>query len=323
MIKRLEIKNFKSIKDLSLDCRKINLFIGEPNTGKSNILEALGLFSFAAYGERLEDFVRYEGLINLFFDNNTHNPIKIATERYSLEIKIIGNNESISAFLSTSTTEKTSVFSYTSDGRLKVIRIATFKPFKFYRFRKSENFTGTEAYFLLPPFGNNLLAILQSNKEIREVIGEILNYFNWKLLLEPYENKIKLIKQKEEIFVSLPYILVSDTLQRVIFYLTALLSNKDSVLMFEEPESHSFPYYTKYLAECIAGDKTNQFFISTHNPYFLISVLEKARKDEIQVIIVYTKDFETKIRVLTEAEVEESLNEGIDLFFNIERFLEK
>jgi AAA15 family ATPase/GTPase len=36
-IKNLEIKNFKSVKHLKLDCKRINLFIGEPNTGKSNI----------------------------------------------------------------------------------------------------------------------------------------------------------------------------------------------------------------------------------------------------------------------------------------------
>ncbi len=41
MIEKLAIKNFKSIKELDIDCRRINLFIGEPNTGKSNILEAL------------------------------------------------------------------------------------------------------------------------------------------------------------------------------------------------------------------------------------------------------------------------------------------
>ena len=46
MIKNLEIKNFKSIKHLEMECKRINLFIGEPNAGKSNILEALGLASW-------------------------------------------------------------------------------------------------------------------------------------------------------------------------------------------------------------------------------------------------------------------------------------
>jgi len=66
MIEKLSIKNFKSIKHLELDCKKINLFIGEPNTGKSNILETLGILSFSSYG-RIEDFVRFERMSNLFY----------------------------------------------------------------------------------------------------------------------------------------------------------------------------------------------------------------------------------------------------------------
>ncbi|MDZ7336887.1 MAG: AAA family ATPase, partial [candidate division KSB1 bacterium] len=45
MISILEIKNFKSIKHITLDCRKVNIFIGKPNTGKSNILESVSIFS--------------------------------------------------------------------------------------------------------------------------------------------------------------------------------------------------------------------------------------------------------------------------------------
>ena len=49
MIKNIAITNFKSIKNLSLKAKKINIFIGEPNTGKSNILEALGFLSGLYY----------------------------------------------------------------------------------------------------------------------------------------------------------------------------------------------------------------------------------------------------------------------------------
>ena len=64
MIPSLEIKNFKSIKSLKLGCKRLNIFIGEPNTGKSNILESIGMFSFLYYthglGYNLHDFVRFE-----------------------------------------------------------------------------------------------------------------------------------------------------------------------------------------------------------------------------------------------------------------------
>lgn len=39
------IKNFKAAKSVTLsDCRRINVLIGRPNVGKSNILEALAMF---------------------------------------------------------------------------------------------------------------------------------------------------------------------------------------------------------------------------------------------------------------------------------------
>ncbi len=42
MIDKLSIKNFKSIKILSTDCKRIIHFIGKPNSGSSSMLEALG-----------------------------------------------------------------------------------------------------------------------------------------------------------------------------------------------------------------------------------------------------------------------------------------
>ena len=48
MITEINIKNFKSIVDLTLPLSNINVFIGENGCGKSNILEAIGFASAAA-----------------------------------------------------------------------------------------------------------------------------------------------------------------------------------------------------------------------------------------------------------------------------------
>jgi AAA15 family ATPase/GTPase len=51
MLENLHIKNFKSIADESIDLGRINVFIGENGSGKSNILEALMMASLAeTYG---------------------------------------------------------------------------------------------------------------------------------------------------------------------------------------------------------------------------------------------------------------------------------
>ena len=45
MIDRLEIRNFKSIASAALEFGRVNLFVGANGSGKSNLLEALGMYS--------------------------------------------------------------------------------------------------------------------------------------------------------------------------------------------------------------------------------------------------------------------------------------
>lgn len=60
MTSLLQIENFKSIRKLDISCKKINLFIGEPNSGKSNIIEAMALQSIGIIKEFLnESMLRY------------------------------------------------------------------------------------------------------------------------------------------------------------------------------------------------------------------------------------------------------------------------
>lgn len=318
MINELEIKNFKSVNHVKVGCKKINIFIGEPNTGKSNILESVGIFSFP-HGN-LRDFVRFEKMSNLFYDENLDNIIRIRVDEMILEITF----EDLLFKGSCNTKEKNEfTFEYDYEGRDSSSISKKESPFKFYRFTVREDFPRKEAGFLLPPSGANLFAVLMASKQLKSAVSQIFAPFGLQLVFRPQENKIEVLKQYEDILISLPYSLVSETLQRIVFYLTAISSNKDSILIFEEPESHSFPYYTRFLAERIALDKNNQYFISTHNPYFLLSVLEKTPKDEIKVFITYLKDYQTKIKSLNEKDLQEIMDMGIDVFFNTERFLEE
>ena len=59
MITNLEVTNFKSIKKIKLNCNQYNIFIGEPNSGKSNILEVLGLINALENPNKLKDFIRF------------------------------------------------------------------------------------------------------------------------------------------------------------------------------------------------------------------------------------------------------------------------
>jgi AAA15 family ATPase/GTPase len=161
-------------------------------------------------------------------------------------------------------------------------------------------------------------------KDLKKTISELFKKFGYRLVLNPADGKIEIQKDLEDIIVSVPYALSSETLQRMAFYLAAIHSNKEAILGFEEPEAHAFPYYTKYLAERIALDNANnQYFIATHNPYFLTSIMEKTPKNEIATFVTYFEDYQTKVKALSGKEIEHALAMGSDVFFNIDQFLEK
>ena len=176
--------------------------------------------------------------------------------------------------------------------------------------------------FLLPPSGANLLSLLLQNRDLRVDANRPFLSRGLRLGLRPQENKIEVLKDFDDVIVSHPYHLASDTFQRLVFYMAALHTNSDSVLVFEEPEAHAFPYYTKYLAERIALDERgNQYFISTHNPYFLLPILEKTLSEDIAVFITYYEDHHTQVRQLAQDELE-TIFDDVDVFSNIDMFLE-
>jgi len=62
MIEKIHIQNFKSIYDLNFEVGRVNLFIGENGSGKSNILEALVFVSAKKAGKVDNEFLFSRGL---------------------------------------------------------------------------------------------------------------------------------------------------------------------------------------------------------------------------------------------------------------------
>jgi AAA15 family ATPase/GTPase len=321
MISEFEISNFKSIKHLKQQCKRINIFVGEPNSGKSNILESLGLLSFAQfspYGSKLSDFIRYLRITNLFYDDNIEEPISLHFGDLSLNLQFQNNR-----FTGNVLFKQVECGNISGDFNKVDVNYSSLSStfwIKYYRYSTLPVFDRPESDSLLPPNGRNLVSLLLTNRNLRSLTNAIFSRYGLKLVLKPHENQIEIIKQVEDILISYPFQVVSDTLQRVIFYLSAILSNKDSVLVFEEPESHAFPYYTKYLAEIMALDKNNnQYFIATHNPYFLEPIVEKTPLQDLNIFITYFENYQTKLRLLDQAELSDLLN--IDIFSNLDKYL--
>ncbi len=151
-----------------------------------------------------------------------------------------------------------------------------FTPFRYYQFKRLSKFQLGYQPHLAAPFGENLPSLLLSNEEYRKWVSDFFQSKGFRLTLRPSENEINISKIVDDDIYSYSYSSISETLQRVVFYVMAIRSSKDAVLFFDEPRSNTFPFYTKFLAERIALDESNQFFLTTHNPYLLLSLVEKS-----------------------------------------------
>ena len=226
MIKNIAITNFKSIKNLSLKAKKINIFIGEPNTGKSNILEALGFLSGLHYGSnQLGNFVRFHTVIDLFYNQSVKEMIQIEADSCSIKAKLEKNIFLID-FIDEK--ERTIQFKYEINGNIQeqigrgslLLGPSTLSlsHIKYYLFKPLVQFNIENVSFLHPPFGENLSALAIANPEISEFMEGRFKEFGYDILLKPYENKISILKKTKNVYVSLPYHLTSDSLQKIIFY---------------------------------------------------------------------------------------------------------
>jgi AAA15 family ATPase/GTPase len=343
----LRISNFKSLKNVTLsDCKRINVLIGKPNVGKSNVLEAIGLYSlpYIKYneGEKITQFVRLENIPELFFDGNVLQTIIIEgidTTDYEIlcfinhkeglvefskyQINKADHNDQISQTISldNSLNWKNLNISSTTNN----IRLPQPPKVKYYKFHQPFIFKKQKFFipYLLPPYGTNLFDVIQGHKELKADLSKLFSEYGQKLLFDNATYALRLMKTlDEDNIISFPYSSIADTLQRIIFFKAAISSNKDSIILFEEPEAHCFPPYITHIAREIIDSETNQFFIATHSPYILDTFLEKDRND----LAIYMTDFkegQTVIKRLTDAELNEVYEYGLDLFFNAELFTDE
>lgn len=356
-IKELEIKNFKSIRHLKLSCGKINVLIGKPNVGKSNILEAISLLG-AGYSSNennlLSEFIRYEHLSNLFYDQDTQNQIEVNTEAAGcalmqfLEIEqqfdlVLASNKAFAKKLFDAPKNRARHFASInrngSDPNWAAIftarpngvnhsRVQTtnalYSPVRKYDFKKHENhdFTANIYSFLNPPDGENLVKIIQTNSLLRKEIGSIFSEYGLELVVDVQNNELEIQRREDGIVIKTPYSLVADTLRRYIFHYAAILSNKEGILLLEEPEAHSFPPYIREMTEkIIESSESNQFFIATHSPYLLNTIIQKVKPEDLRIWIATFENYETLVKQLSDEDVDQLSNYGMDIFFNLNWFV--
>ena len=347
-IKHIEIKNFKSIRHVKIDgCKKINVFIGYPNVGKSNVLEGLGLFCIENDKFSVADAMRFEETSTVFFNGNIHASAEITLnhiakikldysesvlkfERYDLADRLgfDVSDEKEKQFLHDVPVHPSIHFDYSTEtkrihdfsGALMRAKEPISKVLK-YDFRKDIEHRRNQSGVLAMPFGENIFDIISTNDSLRRSVSDLFGFYGLEILFDSRAQKFAILKRTKQGIFTMPYKLVADTLQRLIFFEAAILSNENSILIFEEPEAHMFPPYIKKLTADLLADKTNQYFIATHSPYVLDELILEAGED-LSVYLVGYEDGETTVRALTHDDLVEVRQYGVDLFFNLESYLE-
>lgn len=354
--KVVQIQNFKSIKDVKFKSSRVNIFIGKPNSGKSNLLEALTLFNvIPAKNTNTQgyQFIRYNTIENLFYDTDLQNSIQIKLGENLIELRYYSQvdiflqivnptkqyqtlknrifdlglsvNQILKDFQIISSKPEHLLFSpkiasVSNSGNVsEIINYGNqVNPVRKYEFREGffykDSFQG-----YLKPFGENLYTIAQRYPAIRDWISSFFSQFELEFLFDFSSKSFEVQKKQQGIVYKIPFELTPDTFRRMLFHISAIYSSKNSTILFEEPESHSFPPYIKELSELIKADDTNHYFLTTHSPYFFNSFVEDSLKyPDISFFHVYYEDFQTKVKKLSQSDLDVLWGSGADVFSNID-----
>lgn len=324
-ISKIKVRNFKSLKSLEIsDCRRINVLIGRPNVGKSNILEALAIFDVPymvnSTSKSLKNLVRVENSAELFHNGLSSEPIEISTDDYTVKInRTSGNGLNVDVFNG----EHLSKYAFSSSLNLTTKKDPTSYPsILTYFYPRTFITESSNVDFLLPPSGVNLMETVSRLPKLKANLAEIFHNYGLKMVFDSGLQQIKAMRENGLDMFLVPFGSLADSLQRLIFYKSAIESNHNKVLCFEEPEAHTFPPYISSVVNDIIDSKTNQFFITTHSPYVLSSLLESAG-EELAIYVVDFKDNATIVNRLSDNQLQTAYDNGIDMFFNIEVFTSK
>ncbi|WP_082987106.1 MULTISPECIES: AAA family ATPase [Butyricimonas] len=328
-IQNIHIKNFKSIKEVRLDdCKRINLLIGKPNVGKSNLLEALSLFClpFLKYLKKkdLQQFIRVENLSELFHNGAIEDDIQVWADGMEALLKWVPQNGiEVRLRYSVSGEEIVLPFSSSLAYTKKNMPDVAGNMFRGYFFPTCFNKESGLQDFLLPPSGDNLMGVVAQLPLLKNELTGIFHEYGLKYVFDTGSQEIKIMKENSDQNIFLvPFHSLSDTLQRLIFYKAAIQSNKQCVLLFEEPEAHTYPPYIANVVQSIIDDVENQYFITTHSPYITNALLELLN-GELAIYFTGMHMGNTFVQRATDEELQEMYESGVDMFFNLETYLKR
>lgn len=116
------------------------------------------------------------------------------------------------------------------------------------------------------------MQVLEANTALRHEFKACFN--EQQLRVRADARRLEVMKDVDGLNVAYPYSGAVDTLRCCGFHMAAMDLSCKTVILLEKNELHSNPGYIMKLAERMVAHESNQFFVTTHSPYFFDSMLE-------------------------------------------------
>ena len=163
---------------------------------------------------------------------------------------------------------------------------------------------------------------LKHKSEMEDFTKSLIDYYSNNIgeayLKNPYKG------YNQEISISDKEYIPNPKMSQWIFSILFNMSRTHHCEVFlEEPEQNLFPptqqILMRTLLKLIKSEKANTLFVSTHSPYILDVLLERGNYD-FGMFYIQSSENGSVVRTATEEDVQDMYEDGVDAFFNIERF---
>ncbi|MBT1688874.1 AAA family ATPase [Dawidia soli] len=315
----VHIKNFRSIRDCKLtDLRKFNIIIGRPDTGKTNLIDALTLLSIPGLQCSTLELLRASKIDDLFYCFDKNNPGSVVTNKGQCEFQCHADR-ALTIDLSFVPNKKlTYILDERSQERMET-RHLTALGIKRYQYNLDATYLLDDNSELSLPFGENLFSVVRLNTDLCTRLTRLLEESRVVLATDPVGTVVPCLPLNSGGITKMPYRSIGSTLQRMIFYFAAIMSNRNQIILFDNIDAGMFPNFLSPLAAEMM-DSENQYFFSTHSPFILDDFLQEDWKN-IAVFMAYRTEEGTNVRRLTEEDLRSIYSYGVDAFTNSEYFV--
>ncbi len=329
MIKKLKVKNYKSLKNVELDLDKFNVLIGPNASGKTNLLDCLAFISEIAQKDINECLTGRGGYEHVVFSGEKENvelsiDFILGTEasKYFISISEKGIDEErlsigdvrvidrhltdIEKRLDTGECVKDSIESLVAAIMFHSPQtreyLSSWRSYNFITSEMRKKYSAKRNLILDKNGGNLAQVLLSLHNERPKIFDKIENML--KQAISQIDELLTPLTERGDTYVAIrekgfdspfDYFQVSDGTLRLLAYITAIASTEPKLVCFEEPENFIHPRLFELLVE-ILKKSDKQIILSTHSPYLVDWVEPKdaivVEKEENETVVKRIEDVE-------------------------------